>query len=149
MLTKEKVEQTFNDYGQLVSRAQEVYNRLHTELYTKFPNVYRPVMEPELFQGDSRYTMHINRATNQELVSFGTDECDRSGDYIGYTEFKKEFLYDDDALSAYITSEIERHEEEAKRKREYDAARRKAEAEKKDADERALYERLKLKFEGK
>lgn len=83
------------------------------------------------------------------MGSFGTDECDRSGDYIGYTEFRKEFLYDENALTAYITSEIERHEEEAKRKREYDAARRKAEAEKKDADERALYEMLKLKFEGK
>jgi len=146
MLNKEEVEQTLENYEKLVTRAQHVYNRLYTELYAKYGKYYD--MEREIFRGiDSGYDMHIKCADNPENIDFGTSDRDRDGDYIGYCTFKKEFIYDDGALTAYIKSETEEREEEQKRQREAEAAKRKREAEKKEAEERALYEKLKAKFE--
>lgn len=147
MITKEEVEQTLDSYEKLVTRAQHVYNRLYTELYAKYGrNQYD--METELFQGiESGYDMHVKRADSPENIGFGTSDCDRDGDYIGFCMFKKEFLYDDEALTAYIKSEIEKHEEVQKRQRAAEAEKRKRAAEKKEAEERALYEKLKAKYE--
>lgn len=146
MISKEEVEQTLESYEKLVTRAQHVYNRLYTELYTKYGK-YHYDMEHELFRGiESGYDMHIKRADEPENIGFGTSDSDRDGDYIGYCMFKKEFLYDDEALTAYIKSEIEKNEEEQKRKREAEAEKHKCDAEKKEAEERALYEKLKAKY---
>jgi len=146
MLSKEEVEQTLENYEKLVTRAQHVYNRLYTELYTKYGK-YHYDMEHELFRGiDSGYDMHVKRADEPENIDFGTSDSDRDGDYIGYCMFKKEFLYNDEALAAYIKSETEIREEELKRQREDEAAKRKRDAEKKEAEERALYEKLKAKY---
>lgn len=146
MISKEEVEQTLESYEKLVTRAQHVYNRLYTELYTKYGK-YHYDMEHELFRGiESGYDMHIKRADEPENIGFGTSDSDRDGDYIGYCMFKKEFLYDDEALTAYIKSEIEKNEEEQKRKSEAEAEKHKRDAEKKEAEERALYEKLKAKY---
>lgn len=146
MVSKEEVEQTLENYEKLVTRAQHVYNRLYTELYTKYGK-YHYDMEHELFRGiDSGYDMHVKRADEPENIGFGTSDSDRDGDYIGYCMFKKEFLYNDEALTAYIKSEIEKNEEEQKRKHEAEAEKRKCDAEKKEAEERALYEKLKAKY---
>jgi hypothetical protein len=146
MISKEEVEQTLESYEKLVTRAQHVYNRLYTELYTKYGK-YHYDMEHELFRGiESGYDMHIKRADEPENIGFGTSDSDRDGDYIGYCMFKKEFLYDDEALTAYIKSETEKNEEEQKRKREAEAEKHKRDAEKKEAEERALYEKLKAKY---
>ena len=146
MISKEEVEQTLESYEKLVTRAQHVYNRLYTELYTKYGK-YHYDMEHELFRGiENGYDMHIKRADEPENIGFGTSDSDRDGDYIGYCMFKKEFLYDDEALTAYIKSEIEKNEEEQKRKRKAEAEKHKRDAEKKEAEERALYEKLKAKY---
>ena len=146
MISKEEIEQTLENYEKLVTRAQHVYNRLYTELYTKYGKYHYDV-EPELFRGDeSGYDMHVKPADNSENIDFGTSDRDRDGDYIGYVTFKKEFLYNDEALAAYIKSETEIREEELKRQREDEAAKRKRDAEKKEAEERALYEKLKAKY---
>ena len=146
MISKEEIDQTLETYEKLVTRAQHVYNRLYTELYSKYGR-YNYDVEHELFRGiDSGYDMHVKLADNSENIDFGTSDHDRDGDYIGYVTFKKEFLYNDDALAAYIKSETETREEEEKRRRESEAAKRKRDAEKKEADERALYEKLKAKY---
>lgn len=146
MISKEEIDQTLESYDKIVTRAQHVYNRLYTELYTKYGKYHYDV-DHELFRGiDSGYDMHIKRADDPEKIAFGTSDTDRDGDYIGYCAFKKEFLYNDEALTEYIKSETELREEEKKRQREAEAAKRKREAEKKEADERALYEKLKAKY---
>lgn len=146
MISKEEVDQALESYEKLVTRAQHVYNRLYTELYIKYGrNQYD--MEPELFQGiESGYDMQVKRSDKPEDIDFGTSDHDRDNDYIGYVTFKKEFLYNDEALTAYIKSETEKHEEVQKRQREFEAAKRKRDAEKKEAEERAEYERLKAKY---
>lgn len=147
MISKEEVDQTLENYEKLVTRAQHVYNRLYTELYSKYSDKYWNEAEPELFQGiESGYDMQVKRSDKLEDIDFGTSDHDRDNDYIGYCTFKKEFLYNDEALTAYIKSEIEKREEEDKRKREAEAAKRKRDAEKKEAEERALYEKLKVKY---
>ena len=146
MLNKEEIEQTLENYEKLVTRAQQVYNRLYTELYSKYGKHYYD-MEPELFRGiESGYNMHVRLADVSENIDFGTSDDDRDGGYIGYCTFKKEFLYDDGALATYIKSETERHEEEQKRQREAAAKKRKQAAKKYEAAERALYEKLKAKY---
>lgn len=147
MVTKEEIEQTLESYKKLVTRAQHVYNRLYTELYSKYGrNQYDA--EPELFQGiESGYDLQVKPSDYPENIDFGTPDHDRDGDYIGFCTFKKEFLYDDEALAAYIKSEIEKHEEVQKRQRAAEAEKRKRAAEKKEAEERALYEKLKAKYE--
>lgn len=146
MISKEEVDQTLEIYEKLVTRAQHVYNRLYTELYAKYSNYYD--MEPELFRGieSSGYTMHVKCADDSENIEFGTSDVDRYGNYIGYCSFKKEFLYNDEALTAYIKSETEKHEEELKRQREAAAEKRKRAEEKQEAAERELYEKLKAKY---
>ena len=147
MISKEEVDQTLENYEKLVTRAQHVFNRLYTELYTKYSDKYWNEAEPELFQGiESGYDMHVKRSDKPEDIDFGTSDHDRDNDYIGYVTFKKEFLYNDEALTAYIKSETEKREEETKRQREYEANKRKRDAEKKEAAERAEYERLKAKY---
>ena len=147
MVTKEEIEQTLESYKKLVTRAQHVYNRLYTELYTKYGDKYWNEVDPELFQGiESGYDMQVKRSDKPEDIDFGTSDHDRDNDYIGYCTFKKEFLYNDEALTAYIKSEIEKREEEEKRKRESEAAKRKRDEEKKEAEEHALYEKLRAKY---
>lgn len=147
MISKEEVDQTLENYEKLVTRAQHVYNRLYTELYTKYSGKYWHEADPDLFRGiESGYDMHIKRSDKPEDIDFGTSDTDRGGDYIGYCTFKKEFLYNDEALTAYIKSETEKREEEEKRQREFEVAKRKRDAEKKEAEERALYEKLKAKY---
>lgn len=146
MISKEEVDQALENYEKLVTRAQHVYNRLYIELYTKYDKYYYD-REPELFQGiESGYDMQVRRADKPENIEFGTSDHDRDGDYVGYCTFKKEFLYNDEALTAYIKSETEKCEEEQKRQRESEATKRKRDAEKKEAEERALYEKLKAKY---
>ena len=140
MLRKEEIDQTLENYEKIVTRAQHVYNRLYTELYTKYGGKYWSDAEPDLFRGiESGYDMHVKRSDKSEDIDFGTSDTDRGGDYIGYVTFKKEFLYNDEALAAYIKSETEKREEEAKRKRKRDV-------EKIEAEERALFEKLKAKY---
>ena len=147
MLSKEEVDQTLENYEKIVTRAQHVFNRLYKELYTKYSDKYWNEAEPDLFQGiESGYDMQVKRSDKPEDIDFGTSDTDRGGDYIGYVTFKREFLYNDEALTAYIKSEIEKREEEDKRKREAEAAKRKRDAEKKEAEERALFEKLKAKY---
>ena len=146
MISKEEVDQALENYEKLVTRAQHVYNRLYIELYTKYDKYYYD-REPELFQGiESGYDMQVRRADKPENIEFGTSDHDRDGDYVGYCTFKKEFLYNDEALTAYIKSETEKCEEEQKRQRESEVAKLKRDAEKKEAEERALYEKLKAKY---
>lgn len=146
MISKEEVDQALENYEKLVTRAQHVYNRLYIELYTKYDKYYYD-REPELFQGiESGYDMQVRRADKPDDIEFGTSDHDRDGDYVGYCTFKKEFLYNDEALTAYIKSETEKCEEEQKRQRESEVAKRKRDAEKKEAEERALYEKLKAKY---
>lgn len=40
MISKEEVDQALENYEKLVTRAQHVYNRLYTELYTKYSDKY-------------------------------------------------------------------------------------------------------------
>lgn len=148
MLTKNDVDKTLEDYDKLVDRAQHVYNRLYTELYKKH-NVpgFSDWSCGQLFRGRDNYDMHVRQTDNKrDYVDFGTSDTDRDGDFIGYTEFKKEFLYDDEALTKYIKEEDEKYTEQARRQREREAKERQRMKEKKEAEERAEYERLKAKY---
>lgn len=56
--------------------------------------------------------------------------------FIGYTEFKKEFLYDDEALTKYIKEEDEKYKEQARRQREREEKERQRAKEKKELEEK-------------
>ena len=148
MITKEEIDKTFESYGKLITRAQHVYNRLYTELYKKYWNKIFSWSEAELFHADTAGYDLIVRPTEgkPDYIDFGTSDRDRDGDYIGYVEIKKEFLYNDNALTEYIKEETEKQEEQLRRKREYAAEQRKRAKEKQEAEERAEYERLKAKY---
>ncbi len=148
MLSKNDVDKTLEDYDKLVDRAQQVYNRLYTELYKKHavPG-FSDWSCGQLFKGRDYYNMHVRQTDRKpDYIDFGTDDTDRDGDYIGYTEFKKEFLYDDEALTKYIKEEDEKYEERARRQRERAAKERQLTKERLEAKERAEYERLKAKY---
>ena len=146
MVTKEEVDNAFEVYERMITRAQHVYNRLYTELWK--PYHVGPCGDCELFQAEMNgYDVKVRRGDKEDEIDFGTSDSDRYGDYIGYSTFKKEFLYNDEALTAYIESEKAKAEEKLQRERERAANARKKAAEKKEAEERATYERLKAKFE--
>lgn len=91
------------------------------------------------------YDVKVRRSDKEDEIDFGTSDSDCYGDCVGYSTFKKEFLYNDEALTAYIETEKTKAEEKLQRERAANA--RKKAAEKKEAEERATYEQLKAKFE--
>lgn len=107
MVTKEEVDNTFEIYERMITRAQHVYNRLYTELWK--PYHIGSCDDHELFQAEMNgYDVKVRRGDKEDEIDFGTSGSDRYGDYIGYSTFKKEFLYNDEALTAYIESERQR-----------------------------------------
>lgn len=146
MVTKEEIENAFEVYERMITRAQYVYNRLYTELWK--PYHVGPCNDCELFQAEMNgYDVKVRRGDKEDEIDFGTSDSDCYGDCVGYSTFKKEFLYNDEALTAYIESEKAKAEERLQRERERAANARKKAAEKKEAEERAIYKRLKAKFE--
>lgn len=148
MISENEIDTILENYGKLVSRAQHVYNRLYTELYQRYGNSIFSWSEAQLFHADTAGYDLIVRPTEgkPDYIDFGTPDRDRDGDYIGFVEIKKEFLYNDDALTTYIKEETEKQEENKRRERERDAERRKLAKEKEEEKERAEYERLKAKY---
>lgn len=146
MVTKEEIENAFEVYERMITRAQYVYNRLYTELWK--PYHVGLCDDCELFQAEMNgYDVKVRRSDKEDEIDFGTSDSDCYGDCVGYSTFKKEFLYNDEALTAYIETEKAKAEEKLQRERERAANARKKAAEKKEAEERATYKRLKAKFE--
>ena len=145
MISKEEVDTILENYDKLVTRAQHVYNRLYTELYKKY-NMREA--NSELFKAkESCYNMMVRiDEYDSSKIAFGSDEIDRDYDTIGFESFDKKFIYDDDALTEYIKTETEKAEENLRRQREYAENKRKNDLKKKEAKERAEYERLKAKY---
>lgn len=148
MISENEIDTILENYGKLVSRAQHVYNRLYTELYQRYGNSFFSWSEVRLFPADmGGYNLMVRPTEGKpDYIDFGTTDRDRDGDYIGFVEIKKEFLYNDDALTAYIKEEAEKLEENKRRERERAAECRKLAKEKEEEKERAEYERLKAKF---
>ena len=146
MATKEEIENAFEVYERMITRAKHVYSRLYTELWR--PYHVGPCNDRELFQAEMNgYNVKVRRGDKEDEIDFGTSDSDCYGDCVGYSTFKKEFLYNDEALTAYIETEKAKAEEKLQRERERAANARKKAAEKKEAEERATYKRLKAKFE--
>lgn len=98
MVTKEEIENVFEVYERMITRAQYVYNRLYTELWK--PYHVGPCNDCELFQAEMNgYDVKVRRGDKEDEIDFGTSDSDCYGDCVGYSTFKKEFLYNDEALT--------------------------------------------------
>lgn len=69
MLTKEEVDNAFEVYERMITRAQHVYNRLYTELWK--PYHIGPCDDCELFQAEMNgYDVKVRRGDKEDRFRY-------------------------------------------------------------------------------